>query len=110
MNTTGCVIAVFVVIVVWVLIAALMRRARFNSLTEKYGNAEIARMIMDNRIWQGATPEMIVDSQGKPVEIDNKVLKTKTKQTWKYGQTSATRFDLRIMFEDGVVVGWDKKG
>jgi hypothetical protein len=55
------------------------------------------------------TPEQLIDSIGRPVDIDRKIMKTKTKEVWKYNQTGRGRFALRIILEDGVVIGWDKK-
>jgi len=59
--------------------------------------------------WQGQTPEQLVDSIGHPVDVDKKVLKTKSKEVWKYNQTGKGRFSLRITIENDLVVGWDKK-
>ena len=42
--------------------------------------------------------------------VDNKVLKTKTKDIWKYNRTGTNRYGLRITVENDIVVGWDKKG
>jgi len=41
--------------------------------------------------------------------IDEKVLKSKTKQTWKYQPTGVNRYALRIHLDDEIVVGWDDK-
>ena len=84
--------------------------ARRRELMKKYGDEEIVELIMQQKIWQGQTLEQIQDSIGEPVEVDQKVYKTKTKQGWKYQQTSRTRFLLRITTENGKVVGWDQKG
>ena len=83
-------------------------KQRLASLTARFG-AEAAAHIMRKDIWQGATPEMIMQSIGQPVDIDEQVLKTKTKRTFKYCQTGKNKFALRVMFEDGVCVGWDDK-
>lgn len=65
---------------------------------------------MSKQIWQGQTAAQLVDSIGSPSAIDNKLLKTKKKEIWKYHPTSPTRFNLKITLEDDIVVGWDKKG
>lgn len=75
----------------------------------KYGNEEIVNNILKKIIWQGETTEQLLDSLGKPVDIDLKTLKTKKKETWKYNHKSGNRFRLRIFIENNVVVGWDKK-
>lgn len=48
-----------------------------------------------------------MDSLGRPLDIDQKVLKTK--EVWKYNQTGKGRYALRITLENGEVVGWDQK-
>ena len=78
-------------------------------LTKKYGNSEIVERIMNSEVWQGATEEHVLDSLGKPLDIDQKVLKTKTKEIWKYEQVAKNRYALKVVIENGVVVGWDKK-
>jgi uncharacterized membrane protein len=87
-----------------------MRAAKKKKLMQKYGDEEIVRRLMGRVIWQGETEEQLIDSLGRPIAVDNKVLKTKTKQIWKYNQTAKNRYSLRVTLEDGVVVGWDKKG
>tara|TARA_R110000796_G_scaffold226185_1_gene342683 strand:+ start:2078 stop:2251 length:174 start_codon:yes stop_codon:yes gene_type:complete len=37
-----------------------------------------------------------IDSQGKLLKIDQKVLKKKTKEVWKYNKTGKGRYVLRI--------------
>lgn len=82
-------------------------RQRRRHLTEKYGDPEIASRIMRGVIWQGETEEQLLDSLGKPEDIDRKVLKTKTKEIWKYRPTARNRFGLKVTLDDGVVVGWE---
>lgn len=75
----------------------------------KYGDAEIVRRIMSHEFWQGQTTDQLLDSLGRPIEVDEKVFKTKTKHVWKYQQTGKKRFALRITLENGEVVGWDQR-
>lgn len=81
---------------------------RLAELTDRFG-AENAVRIMNRQFWQGATQEMIVESQGKPVDIEERVLKTKTRHTFKYAEKRKGQFGLRVMFEDGICVGWEDK-
>ena len=67
-------------------------RQRRKHLIEKYGDAEIARRLMKGIIWQGETRAQLLESLGKPVDTDEKVLKTKTKEIWKYRRTARNRF------------------
>ena len=83
-------------------------RQRRKHLIEKYGDAEIAQRMMKGIIWQGETREQLLESLGKPVDTDEKVLKTKTKEIWKYRRTARNRFGLKVTLDDGVVVAWDR--
>ncbi len=87
--------------------ARALKRKR---LLEKYRDEAVVDRLMRKIIWQGETQEQLLDSLGRPVAVDNKVLKTKTKEVWKYNRTGTNRYALRITVENGIVVGWDKKG
>jgi uncharacterized protein YecT (DUF1311 family) len=84
-------------------IANAARRKRL--LIAKYGDA-IAARILARQIWQGMTEEQLIESWGRPVEIGSEVMRTKTKQIWKYGQTGKNRFRERVTVENGTVSGW----
>ncbi len=103
------ILLLFVAVILWIWISAQNKKKRRESLLEKYGDLKIVNMIMDRMIWQGQTEEQLLDSLGKPLAIDQKVLKTKTKETWKYNSTGRNRYGLRIVVENGLVVGWDQK-
>jgi uncharacterized protein len=83
----------------------ISRRERRQRLVAKYGE-QIAEMIIAHQIWQGMTEEQLVESLGPPVDRDYEVKKTRTKETWKYGQTGRNRFSIRVYLENGVVIGW----
>jgi cbb3-type cytochrome oxidase subunit 3 len=109
-------ILIFAVIiaVLWIVISNHIKKkrleARRTALLLKYDNDhEIVKMIMSRMFWQGQTPMQLIDSLGHPADIDKKVLKTKSKEIWKYNQTGRGRFSLRITIENDLVVGWDKK-
>jgi hypothetical protein len=87
---------------------AAQGRARRNALLEKYDEATAER-ILRGEVWQGQTAEQLADSMGSPVDVDQKVLKTKTKEVWKYGHRGGNRYAVKIMLENGYVVGWDEK-
>jgi hypothetical protein len=82
-----------------------MQRRKF--LIEKYG-LEAAEKIIAKRIWEGMTTEQLIESWGRPDDVDTKVFKQKTSETWKYGQTGKNRFSDRVFTENGVVVGWQQ--
>jgi hypothetical protein len=85
------------------------RQRRLEYLRNKYKDEAIVQRILARQYWQGQTPDQLVDSLGRPIDIDQKVLKTKKREVWKYHQQSRTRFGLRITLENDVVVGWDEK-
>jgi len=84
-------------------------QARKEYIYRKYGQTEIADRIINKTIWVGETSEQLSDSLGSPLDIDEKVLKTKKKEIWKYFQKSANRYGYKITIENGIVVGWDEK-
>jgi uncharacterized protein YecT (DUF1311 family) len=87
--------------------AAELRRlaAERQRLVDRYGEA-IADRIIAKKIWQGMTEDQLVESWGAPADRDYEVKHTKTKETWKYGQTGRNRFSSRVFLENGFVVGW----
>jgi hypothetical protein len=107
-GTVLFVLIVIAVILVWV-VSAVQNRQRREYLLAKYENQEIVEAIMNKQLWQGATPEQVVDSWGEPEDMDHTVLKNKTKQTWKYGQIGKGRYRQRVFIEDDRVVGWQSQ-
>lgn len=85
------------------------KQMRLAYLHDKYCDEGLVQKIFDGCIWQGQTEEQLTDAIGEPQAVDRKTLKTKTKETWKYHHRGANRFGLRIIVEDGYVVGWDQK-
>lgn len=95
--------------VAWLLISSYNTKKRREALIKKYGDAEVVARIMKKKFWQGQTHEQLRDSLGRPLDTDEKVLKTKTKEIWKYNRFGKSRYGLRITLENGVVVGWEQK-
>jgi hypothetical protein len=87
----------------------LAEKRRKEWLLAKYGDAEVVDKIIRKTVWQGETSEQLRDSWGEPIDIDHHLMKTKTKEVWKYNQTGKGRFALRITIEDGKIIGWDEK-
>ena len=85
------------------------KKEREDYLREKYGDEELVSKIMRKVVWQGQTDEQLADSLGDPEDIDQKVLKTKKKEIWKYYHQSGNRYGLRITLDNDVVIGWDEK-
>ena len=82
---------------------------RRKKLMQKYNNEDIVNNIMSQIIWQGQTANQIIESLGQAEDVDQKVLKTKKKEIWKYGFEGGNRYRLRITLENDVVVGWDQR-
>lgn len=111
-ETVGFIVPIIIAIIcigLYVYYKAVKNKKRLAYLREKYNDEDIVQNIFKGHIWQGQTDEQIIDSIGDPIEVDNKVLKTKKKEIWKYGHKGGNRFDLRITLENDIVVGWDKK-
>lgn len=104
------ILIVVAVAVLWFAAFALARRSRYSRLLQKYGGDEkLVDALVSGTIWQGMTAEQLRDSWGDPVSIEEKVMKTKIKQVFKYKQVTKTRFRDKVTLEDGVIVGWDQK-
>ncbi len=86
-----------------------MKKARRALLMKRYDDADMVDTIMEGRIAQGMTAEMVMDVWGEPADMDETVLKTKTKREMKYDQKGKNRFGTRVYLENGVVVGWETK-
>ncbi|KGA22312.1 hypothetical protein AO825_20035 [Pectobacterium brasiliense] len=100
---------VIFLIVGFVVLNAFHNKNRRAKLMNKYGDAALVDRLMKRMFWQGQSKEQLLDSLGKPLDIDQKVFKTKVKEVWKYNQTGKGRYALRITIENGEVIGWDKK-
>ncbi len=87
----------------------LSKKIRFSFLYKKYNDKELVRKIMNRTLWQGQTAEQVIDALGKPKDIDQIVLKTKTKEVWKYFPSGHRQYGLRITLDNDEVVGWDDK-
>lgn len=85
------------------------REERRAYLLSKYRDGEIVEQIMAKRVWQGQTSDQLRDSIGAPMDTDEKVLKTKRREVWKYHHRGGNRYGLRITLDNGLVVGWDEK-
>jgi len=85
------------------------KQKRLQYLRDKYKVEEVVQKIFQGHFWQGQTEDQLRDSLGSPVAIDEKLLKTKRREVWKYRHQGANRFALRITVEDGYVTGWDQK-
>ena len=99
------IIAGAVVILAIVLFIGLNVRRRLK-LMAKYNDQHAVDMIMSKRIWEGMTEAQLVEAWGKPAEVDERVLKTKTAHVYKYNRSGKASFRDKVKLDDGVVVGW----
>lgn len=82
------------------------KEEKLKRLTDKYSSEEIAKKIVNQEIWQGQSKEQLVESLGDPEAVDEKVLKTKKKEIFKYQRQGQNRFGVKITLENDQVVGW----
>jgi hypothetical protein len=88
---------------------ALAKRSRYARLLAKYGDETLVDALLTQTIWQGMTAEQLRDSWGEPASVEQKVMKTKVKEVFKYKPVGKNRFRDKVTLEDGVIVGWDQK-
>lgn len=85
------------------------RRARHAALEASYGAAG-ADSIMRRQLWIGAPEPAVREIFGAPDDVEERVLKTKTKRILKYRDPShAGRYVTKVTLDDGAVVGWEDR-
>jgi hypothetical protein len=72
----------------------------------KYPDPEMTQKILDEILWVGETAEQVRDSLGEPDAVDERVLKTRRREVWKYDEITRGRYRRRITLDGGVVVSW----
>jgi len=103
------ILIVFIIIGFFVWYQVEKTKKRRAALMVKYQDKEIVESLMNQSFWQGQTADQLIDSLGSPEDIDQKILKTKKKEVWKYNHQGANRYGLRITLDNDSVVGWDQK-
>ncbi|SHM12489.1 hypothetical protein [Phytopseudomonas punonensis] len=86
------------------------RANRLKYLRSRYGDEATVQAIFNGNIWDGMTQSQLIDSISAPSAIDQKYLKTKMREVWKYRLQGKNRYGLRITIDDSVVNGWESKG
>lgn len=99
---------VLLAVLVWQ-VAAGLRRFRRQRLLERFGDPVMVDTILQGKLAQGMTAEMVKASWGEPADFEESVMKTKVKHEMKYDPKGRNRFGARVYLENGVVVGWDVK-
>lgn len=97
------------VVILIVILKAAAKKRRLDYLMSKYGDETIVAYIYHHRFWQGQTAGQLLDSLGQPYAKDDKLLKTKKREVWKYSRTGVNRYALRITLDNDIVTGWDQK-
>ncbi len=88
---------------------ALATRSRYARLLAKYGDDKVVQALLTQTIWQGMTVEQLRDSWGEPAAVEQKVMKTKVREVFKYKPVGKNRFRDKVTLEDGIITGWDQK-
>jgi hypothetical protein len=103
-------IGLFVVgFIIFLLARVGWRKLKRAALMRRFGDTEMVQVIMEGRIAQGMSAEMVIAAWGEPADMDERVMKTKTKREMKFDQTGKNRFSTRVYLENGEVVGWETK-
>lgn len=100
---------VFGLCVLYFAVRIVLKRLRRALLVRQFEDEAMVDVIMDGRIAQGMTADMVIASWGEPVDLDETVMKTKTKAEMKYDQKGKNRYGTRVYLENGLVVGWETK-
>ena len=98
-----------IAIILYFVFKSAQTKKRRNSLMAKYQDVTIVDNLMKQSFWQGQTSEQLLDSLGNPEDIDEKILKTKKKEIWKYNHQGSNRYGLRITLDNDLVIGWEQK-
>ncbi len=70
------------------LVSAKEVKKKYDRIISKYGRDK-GTQIFDKQFFLGMTKEELIDSTGEPTKIEQEVMKTKTKETWIYGNKSS---------------------
>ena len=103
------ILIITLIVIAVIYIAHLTNKAKRKRLMYIYNDFALVERLMKGEFWQGQTTNQLTDSIGKPDDIGRQVLKSKTKETWKYQKKGNNRYGLKIFVEDGIVVGWEQK-
>lgn len=87
----------------------LAKNSRYAKLMAKYGDETVVHALVTQTIWQGMTIDQLKDSWGEPVAVEQKVMKTKVREIYKYKPLGKNRFRDKVTLEDGIITGWDQK-
>ncbi|HMI85675.1 MAG TPA: hypothetical protein VK550_16370 [Polyangiaceae bacterium] len=85
-------------------------QALWEYLCSTFGK-DSAEKIWAKKLWVGAPYAAVKAMFGDPLDVDEKVMKTRRTLTLKYFPKGTDRYGLRVFIEDDAVAGWeDKRG
>ena len=101
-------VAVLIIVFITSIVMALTKKRRLDgkrlsNLAIKYEDVVVRNSIFNKKIWQGMSRDQLTDSWGKPSGVTQQVLKTKVKETYKYG---SNRYGSSVYLENNIVTGW----
>lgn len=79
------------------------------SLLAKYQDEVVVNAVMAGDIWHDMTKAQLIDAWGQPDDVETKVMKSKIRETYKFGRIGVNRFERRAVLENDVVVAWELK-
>jgi uncharacterized Zn finger protein (UPF0148 family) len=85
------------------------REERQLYLLTKFQSIDIVNRIMNTELQQGDSREIAIEMLGKPEISDLEVLKTKTRETWKYNHITKNQYGLVLTLENNVVTKYTAK-
>lgn len=110
----AAVLTIFVVLALMAVQSARRKRRDHEAwvahLKAKYKSDSVVQRILNSEIWPGQSAAQLIDSRGEPAAKDEKVLKTKRREVWKYDEIRKNQYALRITVENGKVASWEQKG
>lgn len=80
---------------------------RWEYLRSRFGDA--ASRVLSKTLLQGDTTEFVKEAFGAPVDVQEKVHKSKVTHTFCYQPQGKNRYGFRVKLENGLVVGWESK-
>ena len=92
-----------IIVLMMAIKAKRSERERILVVNSKYTDINTRIRILEKKIWQGMSRENLIDAWGQPSSITQQVLKTKIKETLRYGSYRASS---SVYLEGGRVVGW----
>jgi len=79
---------------------------RYRRLVATCGE-ETAQRLMQGQIWVGQRQEHLYEALGHPLKVQEKVLRSKNHLTCFYRPDASGRCHLKVMLENGEVIGWE---